>query len=162
MSDNNTSLEKNRKVMSINASDNKYLHRDFHLTLNILLDYIYKNFGEEAVIDYITQYSKAYFKPLKEQLKAGNTKALSDYLTEVYQKEEWPVQIHSEENGIELQQDACPGITHIRSLGKQPAICYIETYRTLYGELCKGTPFTYTLEDFNAETGACKQLFIKS
>lgn len=147
--------------MSRKASDNKYLHKDFHLTLNILLDYIYRNFGEEAVIRYLVQYSKAYFKPLKKQLKEGNTGALRDYLGKIYQKEEWPVRINSGENYLELQQDACPGISHIRSSGKQPAPCYIETYRTLYEELCKDTPFTYTLHDFDFETGACKQSFVK-
>ena len=40
-------LQKGRKVMKRSASDNKYLHKDFHLSMNIVLTYIYKNFGKE-------------------------------------------------------------------------------------------------------------------
>jgi len=154
-------MKKERIVMTRKASDNKYLHKDFHIGLNILLDYIHDNFGKEAVIQYLSQYARAYYQPLREQLKAGNTAALSDYLTQIYQKEEWLVQIRSGEDFIELQQDACPGMSHIKASGKQPSCCYIETYQTVYGTLCEGTPFQYHLQRFDDETGACTQIFTK-
>ena len=143
------------------ASDNKYLHRDFHITLNILLEYIDKQFGKDAVIQYLTQYARAYHQPLHEQLKAGNMTALQDYLTQIYQKEEWTVRIRTDEDSIELQQDACPGISHIRTSGNRPYTHYAETYRTVYETICEDTPFQYHLQQFDDETGACTQLFTK-
>ena len=148
-------------VMNRKASDNKYLHRDFHITLNILLEYIEDRFGEKAVIQYLSQYTRAFHQPLHEQLMNGNLTALSDYLTQLYQKEEWPVRIRSGDGFIELQQDACPGISHLKASGNQPSPCYIETYRTVYETLCKDTPFRYQLQHFDHETGACTQLFTK-
>ena len=147
--------------MNRKASDNKYLHRDFHISLNMLLEYIIDRFGEKGVIQYLSQYARAYHKPLHEQLMTGNLTALSDYLTQIYQKEDWPVQIRSGVDFIELQQDACPGIFHIKASGKQPSRCYMETYRTVYETLCEDTPFRYQLQQFDIETGACMQLFIK-
>ena len=32
--------EENIKIMSRRSTDNKYLHRNFHQTMNLLLDYI--------------------------------------------------------------------------------------------------------------------------
>ena len=154
-------MNQKRIVMTRKASDNKYLHRDFHITLNILLDYIDDRFGREAVIQYLSQYTRAYYQPLHEQLMAGNMTALSDYLTQIYQKEEWPVRIHIDEDLIELQQDACPGMSHIKASGNRPSPCYIETYRTVYKTLCEGTPFQYNLQRFDHETGACTQVFTK-
>lgn len=154
-------MKKERIVMTRKAPDNKYLHRDFHITLNILLEYIENQYGREAVIKYLSQFTKAYHQPLHEQLMAGNMTALSDYLTQLYQKEEWPVRIRSGEDFIELQQNACPGISHIKASGKQPSACYVETYRTVYETLCEGTPFRYCLQHFDPETGACIQLFNK-
>jgi hypothetical protein len=148
--------------MSRKTFDNKYLHKDFHLSLNIMLNYICENFGKSSVIKYLSQYSKAYYKPLNEQMKSGNIKVLVNYLTEIYQKEEWPVQIHSDDYHIEIKQEACPGIGHIKASGKQPFPDYIETYRTVYEVLCQGTPFQYFLQDFDVETGACTQLFLKN
>ena len=154
-------MPKEKIIMTRKASDNKYLHRDFHITLNILLEYIDKQFGKEAVVQYLSQYARAYHQPLHEQLKAGNMTALLDYLTQIYQKEEWHVQIRFGDSFIELQQDACPGISHIKASGNQPYPYYVETYRTVYETLCEGTPFQYQLQRFDDETGACTQLFTK-
>ena len=154
-------MKKEKIVMTRKASDNKYLHKDFHITLNILLKYVDERFGKEAVVEYLSQFARSYHQPLHEQLKAGNLAALSDYLTEIYQKEDWTVQIRTGESFIELQQDACPGISHIKAAGNQPSPCYVETYRTVYETLCEGTPFQYHLQRFDPETGACTQLFTK-
>jgi hypothetical protein len=147
------------KVMERKASDNKYLHRDFHISLNILMGHISSNFGKDALISYLEQYAGAYYKPLKQELKLGNIGALFEYLTEIYAKEEWPVKIISDENYILVEQESCPGISHIKASGNQPCPGYRETYNTLYTTLCRDTPFEYTLEYFNDETGACKQIF---
>jgi len=154
-------MNRQKITMTRKASDNKYLHRDFHITLNILLYYIDGKFGKEAVIKYLSQYARAYHKPLHEQLMAGNLAALSDYLTQIYQKEEWTVRINAGENFVELQQDACPGMSHIKTSGHQPSSCYVETYRTVYETVCEGTPFQYALQWFDNETGACTQVFTK-
>lgn len=147
------------KIMERQASDNKYLHKDFHISQNILMGYIYRNFGKVALLKYLEQFASAYFKHLNEKLKSGETDALLDYFTEIYKKEEWPVKITSGEGYIEVLQDSCPGISHIRSKGGEPCPHYRETYNTVYKTICRGTPFVYELEYFNDETGACKQLF---
>ncbi|WP_332457183.1 hypothetical protein [Petrimonas sp.] len=147
--------------MSRKASDNKYLHKDFHLSMNLLLDYIYTNFGKENLIRYLQQFTIAYHQPLRESLKGGNIKVLTDYFSDLYEKEEWPIRIRQEEDYLEIEQDGCPGIYYIKSLGKVPTTFYSETYRTVYSTLCDGTPFEYTLLFFDEETGACKQIFTK-
>ena len=153
-------LSQSVKVMERKASDNKYLHKDFHISMNLLMKYIYDNFGEEALIAYLKQYSRAYFKPLNQKLKTGDKEALTDYFRDIYEKEEWPVKITTNENSVEIIQDACPGISHIMSKGWRPCPFYRETYSTVYKTLCEETPFEYILEYFNEETGACKQLFV--
>jgi len=145
--------------MNRKASDNKYLHRDFHVTLNLLLEHINNRFGKDAVVQYLAQYTRAYHRPLHEQLRAGNLTALSDYLKQLYQKEEWPVRIRTGDGFVELQQDACPGMSHIKASGSKPSPHYVETYRTVYETLCEDTPFQYCLQQFDHETGACQQLF---
>ncbi|MGV8090498.1 MAG: hypothetical protein AB2L24_01350 [Mangrovibacterium sp.] len=148
-----------RKVMERKASDNKYLHKDFHLSMNILLRYIYENFGKEQLINYLVQYAEAYYQPINQKLKEGNMTVLEKYFTDIYKKEEWPVKINCGGNFIEIEQDACPGISYIKSKGGEPCPYYRETYDTIYKTICRGTPFEYTLEYFSEETGACKQLF---
>lgn len=149
------------KIMSRTAADNKYLHKDFHQSMNLLMDYIYNNFGKERLIQYLKQFTKTYHQPLQESLQSGDINVLVDYFSDVYEKEEWPVRIEIKEDCLEIEQDGCPGISHIKSMGQVPTPLYIETYRTVYTTLCESTPFEYTLVCFDNETGACKQLFSK-
>ena len=149
------------KIMERRSSDNKYLHKDFHISQNILMGYIYRSFGADALINYLEQFAIAYHKPLNQKMKQGNTGALLNYFTEIYKKEEWPVKITSGEDYVEIEQDACPGISHIMAKGGKPCPCYRETYHTIYKTLCKDTPFEYILKYFHDETGACKQLFLR-
>lgn len=152
-------FKEGKKIMRRSASDNKYLHKDFHQSMNLLMNYIYNNFGEAQLILYLKQYSEAYYKEIKPELKTGNIDILLKYFEDIYKKEEWPVKIKSTQDFIEIEQDACPGITHIKSMGEEPCPCYKETYQTVYKTLCDDTPFEYILEFFDNKTGACKQIF---
>jgi len=147
--------------MERKSSDNKYQHKDFHISQNILMGFIYSSFGADALINYLEQFTIAYHKPLNQKMKQGNIGALLDYCITIYKKEEWPVKITSGENYVEIEQDACPGISHIRAKGGKPCPNYRETYLTIYKTICKGTPFEYIFKYFNDETGACKQLFLR-
>ncbi|MBN1181165.1 MAG: neutral/alkaline non-lysosomal ceramidase N-terminal domain-containing protein [Bacteroidales bacterium] len=149
------------KVVERKASDNKYLHKDFHIALNLLMIYIYNHFGQDALINYLKQYSRAYYKPLNQKLKVGDIQALVNYFKDIYEKEEWPVKIISGENSVEITQDTCPAISHILQKSGKTCPFYWETYNTVYKTICENTPFEYTLIYFNEHTGACKQLFIR-
>jgi hypothetical protein len=153
-------LKQSVKLMERKASDNKYLHKDFHIALNLLMTYIYDHFGKDALVNYLKQYSRAYHKPLIGKLKSGDKEALVKYFRGIYEKEDWSVNIISAENSVEITQDACPAISHIVLKGGKPCPFYLETYNTVYKTICENTPFEYNLVYFNEETGACKQMFI--
>ncbi|MCE4565045.1 hypothetical protein INQ51_12055 [Maribellus sp. CM-23] len=148
-----------RKMMTRKASDNKYLHKDFHLSMNILLKYIYENYGTDQMIRYLKQYTEAYLGSLNKKMKTGDINSLAEYLTDIYQKEDWPVDIHVTGEKIIIEQKTCPGISQIKAKGETPCPHYIETYNTVYNTLCQNTPFVYKIEFFDEETGACKQIF---
>lgn len=154
-------VDDNIKIMSRTAADNKYLHKDFHQSMNLLMHYIYNNFGKESLIQYLKQFTKAYHQPLQKLLKSGDLNVLISYFTDIYGKEEWPITFKIGKNYLEIEQAACPGISHIKSLGEVPTPFYVETYRTVYSTLCEGTPIEYKLLYFDEETGACKQSFTK-
>ncbi len=147
------------KVIGRKASDNKYLHKDFHMALNLMMTYIFDNFGKDSLTTYLKKFSQAYYRPLNQSLMSGDKEILADYFRGIYKKEEWPVNILIHENSVEISQDACPAISHIVLKGGKPCPCYNETYSTVYETICENTPFEYVLEYFDDETGACRQLF---
>lgn len=147
------------KVVERRAADNKYLHRDFHISMNMLMEYIYRKFGSSALTDYLKQFSREFHAPRNKCLRKENLKCLEKYFQEIYEKEEWPVTIELNGDTLVIHQKACPGITHIKKKGHNPIKDYIETYTTVYETMCEGTPYEYIIEGFDLNTGACTQRF---
>ncbi len=46
-----------RQVMRREASDNEYLHRDFHGALSAAIEYLDRRYGEEAVRSYLREFT---------------------------------------------------------------------------------------------------------
>ena len=143
------------------ASDNKYLHRDFHNGLNFGLEYIRKNYGEDAVREYLRQYATAFHAPLKEAIKSRGLRALKEYLENIYSIEEAPDVISSDmtENMLEVRISSCPAVTHMNRSGIEVSPLFYETTKTVYETLCEGTPFAFSLVSYNKENGASILLF---
>lgn len=147
------------KVIERRASDNKYLHRDFHISMNMLMNYIVAEFGATALTEYLKQFAGEFHSLNTEGLKKGDLECLLKYFKGVYEKEEWPADIQLCDDVLKISQDACPGITYLRNNGYEPVEQYIETYTTIYETMCENTPYEYIMESFNKDTGACVQRF---
>ncbi|MBN2852945.1 MAG: hypothetical protein JXQ23_09455 [Clostridia bacterium] len=150
-----------KKILDRKASDNEYFHRDFHLSMNMLLDYILMRFGLESVKEYLTEYTKAYHQPLIQELKKGNLEALKEYIEEIYEKEKWPVNIEYSNDNLTFSIEACPGMSYIIDSHQTPSEAYIETYRTTYGAMCEDTTFHYEMNSFDQATGKSRHSFTR-
>ncbi|MCK5811538.1 MAG: hypothetical protein KAG94_01445 [Clostridiales bacterium] len=150
-----------KQILDVRATDNEYFHQDFHLSMNMLLDYILEKYGNEGVIEYLKDFTKAYHKPLRAQLKNGNLQPLMIYIKELYKKEKWEVKITKTTDKLQFSINSCPGMTYILSKKMTPSAAYIETYRTVYQSICEGTPFLYELIKFDKETGKSIHLFTR-
>lgn len=137
----------------------KYLHRDFHISMNMLMGYILNLYGSEGLDEYLTRFAKSYHGPLNEKIKLCGLAPLTEYIRDIYEKEEWAVDIKEGQGMLEVEQRACPGISHIRKAGYEPVEGYFKTYEIIYGAICEGTPYDYELEYFDMATGACRQVF---
>jgi len=147
------------RVIERKASDNKYLHRDFHISMNMLMQYIQDKYGSKALTDYLKQFSREFHSLRKACLMKGELNTLKEYFIDVYKKEEWPVEITLVEDVLSISQVTCPGISHLIKNGQKPVNQYIETYTTIYETLCENTPYQYVMVNFDIETGACRQHF---
>lgn len=147
------------KTMERKQSDNRYLHKDFHIALNLMMNYILENYGRDALISYLRQFSLTYHGPLRQSLLKGDPETLAGYFRDLYKNEDWPVSIELTDNRLEIRQDACPAVSYIRKKGGEPSVLYRETYNTVYSSLCETTPFEYRLEYYDDTTGACRQSF---
>lgn len=142
-------------IMDRRAGDNKYLHKDFHLTADVGLKYVGDNYGEEGIKEYLTNYTLSFYKLLIEEVKEKGLLPLKNYLKEVYRAEETEDAICMELDGESLQVKIkyCPAVTYMKSQGHQPCKWYKETTSVVYDVLAKACGYTFELISYNEENG---------
>lgn len=150
-----------RKVMERKASDNQYLHKDFHGALSNGIEYLHKNFGEEAVREYLSKFTKTFYAPLIEDLKRRGMVALKEHFERIYEIEGGKVEISFNEDELIIKVQECPAITHLHKKNMPVARMFYETSKTVNEMLCDGTCFSAELKDYNEDNGSCIQRFYR-
>ena len=148
-----------KEVMDRRASDNEYLHKDFHLGLNGGIEYVRLNYGEQAVRDYLRQFATVFYAPLKEELKERGLAAIRDHVKKTYTLEGGKIDIDFAEDAMVVSVEACPAVMHIRSLGCEPDPLFHETTATVNKVICEGSDFEFELQEYEPETGRSVQRF---
>ena len=137
-----------KKVMERRASDNKYLHRDFHCTLNIGIDYLGHRYGEDAVKEYIIRFVHSYYSPM-------GLEGLQKYFRDVFEAEESSDLLSLErwDGYLRVNISDCPAIKFMRSIGTEPSKWYGYTTTLLYSELAKVCGLGFELISYEPVTG---------
>lgn len=145
------------------ASDNKYYHRDFHVGLNFGIDYLAELYGDDAVVEYLEDYTRTYHKPLIEAIKKDGLDALEEYFRKLYEMEEASEVITFEQSEDELIIfiKECPVIKYIKSRGEKISHMFVETTNTVNRVLVEDTPYAFEMISFDEESGKSRQRFYK-
>ena len=150
-------------VMDITAEDNKYLHKDFHVTADNGLMYVGRKYGDNGVREYLYRFAKAFYKPLFDAFKENGLKALMEHQQKLYEEEEMPDVFHAEltEDCLTVTIDKCPAVTFMKEHGYTPSKWYIEMTRTVNMAIADELDLGFSLEYYNEENGACKYSYFR-
>lgn len=137
-------------VMERRAYDNKYLHRDFHATLDIGMAYLGDRFGEEQVDRYIAQYVETRYQPMTLQ-------ELQDYFIAIYKAEEAEDALVTtlQENRLVVDIAWCPGLRYLNAHGGASK-WYYKTTTVLYYQLAKRCGLEFKLYAYDPASGKAK------
>jgi hypothetical protein len=141
------------------ASDNVYLHQDFHGALNQALIYLEERFGEAAVREYLLQFARAFYSPLNRELKSQGLSALRAHFEKIYSLEGARIAVESSTEELTLRVARCPAVTHIRAMGLLVSRLFAETTRTVNEAICEGTGYAAELLEYEPESGRSVQRF---
>ena len=148
-----------KEVIRREASDNVYLHKDFHGALSGGITYLEKTYGAEAVREYLRQFARAFYAPLTADLKARGLAALKEYFEKIYEIEGAEIDVTISQDQMTLEVKACPAVTHMRKAGYTVAELFHETTRTVNEAICEGTGFSAELVEYDPDTGHSVQRF---
>lgn len=148
-------------VIERKASDNKYLHKDFHISGDIGISYVGINYGDKAVIEYLTRFTLNYYKPLIEKINKEGLSALKKHIDHIYEAEESndAVKTVLSENCLEVKVKYCPAIKYMKGEGHIPSKWYIETTRTINNVIAQSTVYNFKLLEYDEDTGKASYIF---
>ena len=140
-------------VMERRAYDNKYVHRDFHATMDNALAYIGEHFGETALDRYFTQY-------VENRYSVMTLGELKQYFEDIYAAEEAEDALHTELVGHKLtvKISYCPGLRYLNAHGGASKWYYKST-TALYPALAKKCGLSFRLISYDETTGEPELVF---
>ena len=140
-------------TLRITPEDNLYLPLEFHGELSGQLDYIEEKYGPDAVREYLRDFARCFYRPVREQLQERGLIALRERFEEVYRHEGAHFSIDFCDDEMTVEVEACPGVTFMRKNSLVVARLWNETYKTTYETICEGVPFAVELLEYDEETG---------
>ena len=142
------------KKMERKVSDNKYLHKDFHVSFDLGLAYIGDKFGKEHVSKYLRDYARSYYKKM-------TLNELDNYFKFIYEQEEASdlLETELEDKSLKISVKRCPAMEFMRSQNHEPSKYYAETTKTLYKELAQICGFEFELIEYDDTTGKAEFIF---
>ncbi|MCE5250359.1 hypothetical protein LLG96_09080 [bacterium] len=150
-----------KEVMERRASDNVYLHKDFHGALSTGIEYLHTRYGEEAVREYLHQFTIAYYAPLVTSLVEEGLSALREHFENIYGIEGGKIETSLSVDELLIYVLSNPAVEHMRQHGYTIARLYRETIESVNKALCLGTPYTFELVEYDDATGRNTQRFFR-
>lgn len=148
-------------VIDVKSSDNEYFHQDFHISGMRGLEYVGKKYGDKAVREYLTRFTKAYYAPLAERVKANGLGELRKHIEMIYaiEKSSHYVTCTQSDTALIVAVSACPGVMYIKESGNDPTKWYIEYTRTVNNVIANMCGLSFTLLCYDENTGAAQYCF---
>jgi hypothetical protein len=150
-----------KQIIRQRASDSTYYHPDFHIAFNFGIEYLHKNFGEEAVREYLVKFANAYFAPLKKALMDKGLLAIKEHYEKIYHIENAIFRLCISKNELLIHLSESPAVMYIKEKGHTLTPLFQETIATVNKEICKNTPYECELVEYKNENGAYQLRFFK-
>lgn len=141
----------------------KYLHPEFHVSMDRGAGFVMDNYGKEGLQEYLTQFALAFHVPLLKNIQEKGISAIADYLTWLYDTEEAPdaLRMVQTEDELAVTVHYCPAVKYMKGRGYTPSACYEYCTSMVYGALAEAAGLGFEMILYNHNTGAAQFRFYK-
>ena len=142
-------------IVDMKSEDNRYLHRDFHLLGDNALRYCVEQYGEDAMREFLADFTSYFYAPRIEQIKQQGLRALEAWFEELYRIEEASEVLHTElcDGVLTVTVDRSPVIEYMASLNQAPSAYYIEETRTVFATVAGACGYRFRMDYYNDDGG---------
>ena len=141
----------------------KYLHREFHVSMDRGADYARTTYGMDGLREYLTQFTAAFHVPLIADIKNRGLAAVEDYLNWLYRTEEASdaLAMIATPDELDVRILYCPAVRYMKGRGYTPSESYKYCTSMVYEALAELTGIGFEMGDYEEETGAATYRFFK-
>ena len=154
-------IDEDTLVMDRKASDNEYFHRDFHSSMNMGIDYVAKEHGEDALRAFLTRYTENVYGKTIAAVKERGLPALAAMIRDTYEKEKALDLMTTALTGDTLTVTVaeCPGVKHLRKTGREVSAWYGCTTEMVMQTIADRCGLNFVMIRYDEETGAAEYRF---
>jgi len=150
------------KVIDCKASDNEYLHKDFHGALCYAIKYLDETYGPDATTEYLQQVARSYFSPLIAEVKTKGLSALEEHFRRIFKLEQGDVDfIHNADGSLTLNVKRCPAIDHLKKRNIFYTDRFCQTTVVVNDTICRDAGCQCSCT-YQPGQGVCTQTFWKN
>ena len=150
-----------KQTLTRKASDNPYFHKDFHIALNYGIEYLSRNFGEEAVREYLKQFADSYYSLLRIAIKEKGLLTVKEHYEKIYEIEKAVFDMSFSHDELIIHLSASPAVMHIKASGHSVSELFCETITTVNKTICENTAYDFELLEYIEENGAYRLRFFR-
>jgi len=151
------------KVLHTQSAEYKYLHRDFHNSMALGLEYIAQHYGQEGLRAYLKKFALAFHKPLLAKIKETGLAAVAAYFNWLYTEEEASdaLEMAVSQDSVDITIHYCPAVKHLKSRDREVYESFGSGTTVLYDVIAEISGLGFELISYDHDTGAAKFRFFK-
>lgn len=154
-------VDENTEIMERRAADNEYFHRDFHSSMNMGIEYLGANYGDEAVCAYLTRYTRNVYRKEIEEIKSKGILAMERKIRDTYAKEkaEDALTIEHKDGRMTVTVAYSPAVRHLTATGRKVSAWYPYTTTVVMQVLAAHAGLQFKMEEYDEKTGRARYTF---
>lgn len=154
--------DEHTEIMDRRASQNEYLHRQFHNGVDQGVAYLGSHYGDETVVDYLQTFTRNFYQTLMTQIRTEGLGAMKAHLERIYEIEHASdvLSAQLDQNTLTVNISRCPAVSYMHEVGSTPSPWYSMTTRVVMETIAADTGYQFVMDAYDEQTGAASYRFI--
>ena len=155
--------DENTEVMDITSKDSEYFHPDFHSSLNMGIDFVGREHGEEALEAFLTRYTKNVYIRTVEAMEKDALEALDALIRGTYEKEKAldVLTLERTEHMLTVKIAECPAVKHLHKTGREVSVWFRYATQSVMQTLADCGGLGFAMVSYDEATGKAEYTFEK-
>ena len=155
--------DENTEVMAITSKDSEYFHPDFHSSLNMGIEFVAREHGEDALRAFLTRYTRNVYGCTLKKMPGDPFGTLEERIRETYalEKAEDALALERTDGCLAVRILYCPAVRHLQKTGREVSGWFRLSTEVVMDTFASAGNVVFTMVSYDEKTGAAEYRFEK-